>query len=263
MSGYAWPFLVARGRRLGYRTLLAPGFLISAGEHGVLDDTVVPDSQEDRAAVVETETPSGRRISIVHATHIVTAADVAEPGTPPTERAPRDTHSRPLQLIYGFVYVGGGAGPPGADDLRICRELSLAAYRRFLADEEAFRVESGHGFALRSALNGGVTEPEELAQSSMPGIEDSDETPDPVGPSYTVVILLVGAVVLIGVVILAMLRLTTTPEPIKPCPSVPVLASQTDPKQPAPAPQPAQIKPTPKPPATAPCLLPREKPQSK
>ncbi|GII32793.1 hypothetical protein [Planotetraspora mira] len=261
MSGYAWPFLVARGRRLGYRTILAPGFLISAGEHGVLDDTVVPDSQEDRAAVVETETPSGRRISIVHATHIVTAADVAEPGTPPAERAPRDTHSRPLQLIYGFVYVGGGAGPPGSDDLRICRDLSLAAYRRFLADEEAFRVESGHGFALRSGFNGGVTEPEESAQSSMPGIEDF-ETPDPGRHNHTGVILLAGAVVLIGVVILAMLRLTATPEPIVPCPSVSAVASKTDPKKLSPA-QPTQSKPTLKP--TTPCAPqpPREKPQPK
>ncbi|GAA4585033.1 hypothetical protein GCM10023194_26530 [Planotetraspora phitsanulokensis] len=257
MSAYAWPFLVARGRRLGYRTLLAPGFLIAAGEHGVLDDTVVPDTREDRATVVETETPSGRRISIVHATHIVTAEDVADPGTPPAERAPRDTHSRPLQLIYGFVYVGGGAAPPGPDDLRICREASLSAYRRFLADEEAFRVEAGHGFALRS--HGDVTEPEEMTPSSMPGIDTTETATNTKRPSRAgVAILLIGAVTLISVVVLAMTRLTT-PEPTIPCPTPSVVAASQTPSPKQPTAAKSDVKPkkscTPQPPG--------EKPQSR
>ncbi|GAA4574263.1 hypothetical protein [Planotetraspora kaengkrachanensis] len=256
MSAYAWPFLVARGRRLGYRTILAPGFLISAGEHGILDDTVVPDTQEDRATVVETQTSSGHRISIVHATHLVTAEDVAEPGTAPAERAPRDTHSRPLQLIYGFVCAGGGAAPPDPDDLRICREASLSAYRRFLADEEAFRVEAGHGFALRSH----VREPEEMTRSSMPGIETADTAISTKMPSRAgVAILLVGAVTLISVVILAMMRLTATPEPAIPCPTpTAAVAGQT-----LPAKQPAAGKPGLKPKQSCIPQPPGEKPQPK
>src|SRR4051812_36532744 len=99
----AWPFLVARGRERGYRTLLAPDFLVAERGYGVLDDSVVPDPEEDRASVITVVTSTGRALTVAHATHVVTAADLAEPGTEAGEREPRDRHSRPLQLIYGFV----------------------------------------------------------------------------------------------------------------------------------------------------------------
>ena len=36
---FGWPFLVARGRERGYRTVLAPGFLTERRLHGLLSDS--------------------------------------------------------------------------------------------------------------------------------------------------------------------------------------------------------------------------------
>ncbi|MFC4590905.1 hypothetical protein [Sphaerisporangium corydalis] len=170
LSPRGWPFLVARGRRLGYRTLMAPGFLIDERDHGILDDRVVPGSSPEVASVIELVTGAGRRLTVVHATHPVTAADITGPGTPsgagprpsggggsaeagsgtpagagPGAPVPRDEHSRPLRLIYGFC-VDGTVSRPDEDDLRACREVALGAYRRFLGDEEGFTVEPGPEF---------------------------------------------------------------------------------------------------------------------
>ncbi|GAA3825579.1 hypothetical protein GCM10022226_52900 [Sphaerisporangium flaviroseum] len=150
-SARAWPFLVARGRRRGYRTLLAPDFLLRDRDYGVLDDEVAPSVHEDRPSVIEVVTEAGRPLTVVHATHLVTPADIAEPGTEPAAEAPRDEHSRPLQLMYGFVCSGGAVHEPDEGDLRACRESALATYRRFLGDEDGFAVEPGREFPLRSA----------------------------------------------------------------------------------------------------------------
>jgi hypothetical protein len=151
-SARAWPFLVARGRRRGYRTLLAPDFLVAERDYGVLDDTVVPSTREDQATVVEVLTGAGRPLTVVHATHLVTSADIADPGSEPATQAPRDEHSRPLQLIYGFVCADGAVPEPDDEDLRASLATSLAAYRRFLDDEDGFAVEAGREFQPRSLV---------------------------------------------------------------------------------------------------------------
>ncbi|MFI8273898.1 hypothetical protein ACIGBH_03120 [Streptomyces sp. NPDC085929] len=147
----AWPFLVARGRHHGYRTLLAPDFLLAERDYGVLDDSVTPSAVDDQAQVMPVVTRAGRPLTVVHATHRVTAADIAEPGAAPPDQPPRDEYGRPLQLMYGFVCVDGGGGEPHTDDVNGSRETALRVYRRFLADEEGFTVEPGRAFPLRSA----------------------------------------------------------------------------------------------------------------
>src|SRR4051812_15280943 len=44
-SADAWPFLIARGRSVGQRTVLAPGFLPSTGRHVLLKSAVTRPQQ--------------------------------------------------------------------------------------------------------------------------------------------------------------------------------------------------------------------------
>ncbi|WP_424533217.1 hypothetical protein ACOZ38_22865 [Sphaerisporangium viridialbum] len=212
-SARGWPFLVARGRHRGYRTLLAPGFLIAERDHGVLDDSVVPSTHQDRATVIEVVTGAGRRLAVAHATHLVTSADIAEPGAPPSEQEPRDQHSRPLQLIYGFVCLDGPVGEPDREDLRVCRQASLGAYRRFLGDEEGFTVEPSEDFPLRSPVVRRPTAPV-LRPARVSPMSGYDDRVRPRAGRGTV---LAAAGVLLVAVILAVVWFTR-PEPRVECP---------------------------------------------
>ncbi|MFD9408439.1 hypothetical protein ACFWBN_15695 [Streptomyces sp. NPDC059989] len=165
-----WPFLVARGRYRGYRTLLAPDFLVAEADYGVLDDHVARGMAAEQVKVVPVVTGAGRPLTVVHTTHQVTAADVAEPGDAPVDQAPRDEFGRPLDLMYGFV-CEGQVTAPDPEDLNACRETALPVYRRFLGDEEGFRIESGRAFPLRS----------DLARSPVP--PRPEYAPTPTGPS--------------------------------------------------------------------------------
>ncbi|MEU6399791.1 hypothetical protein ABZ867_22810 [Streptomyces cinnamoneus] len=185
-GGSAWPFLVARGRYRGYRTLLAPDFLLADGDYGVLDDFVKPGTAAEQVQVVPVVTRSGRPLTVVHTTHQVTAADV--------EQAPRDEFGRPLQLMYGFVCDEGQVGAPDPADLDACRETAIAVYRRFLGDEEGFTVEAGRQFPLRSA----VTPRTVVERPPLKGTSVAS------APSRTGCLIRVAILVLIGVLLYAL-----------------------------------------------------------
>jgi hypothetical protein len=267
-SARAWPFLVARGRHRGYRTLLAPDFLVAERDYGVLDDEVVPSTREDQASVIDVVTGAGHPLTVVHATHLVTSADIAEPGGEPAGHAPRDEHSRPLQLIYGFVCAYGAVTAPhvenravtapldqdGAvispldEDLRVCLAASLAAYRRFLGDEDAFEVEAGREFQARSlVVRPPVPSRQPVRALSMtgPAAMTGDETighgtPRPVVRRGGV--LLAAAVVLIAV-ILSVVWLVRPKAPADCDAQAPTGASQLQqlPGHPEPTPTPSTI----------------------
>lgn len=130
MTGRAWPFLVARGRRRGYSALLVPGFL---REHGFLEATATPlDDVPSRAAA----TPYG---VLVWAEHTVTAAEA--------RGEPRDEYGRPLVLLHGFLCPDGDPAT-GAAALTRTRSTALAVYDRFLAGEEGFRTERSEPFEI-------------------------------------------------------------------------------------------------------------------
>lgn len=147
MDAQGWPFLIGRGHRAGYRTLLAPAPLLAVGDHTVLADHVEPGAAPDRPGVIELKTPSGRPISVVHATHQVSAADLGQTD------APRDEHGRPLHLLYGFVCPRARTIRPDEADLRTALITALAVYRTFLANENGFATEAAKPFPLRSALD--------------------------------------------------------------------------------------------------------------
>jgi hypothetical protein len=130
VTGEAWPFLVARGRRRGYSALLVPGFL---GEHGFLEETAVP---LDDVAFRTATTPFG---SLTWAEHAVTTADAGG--------EPRDEYGRPLVLLHGLLCPRGEPADAGAALART-DAIALAVYRRFLDGEEAFLAEASAPFEV-------------------------------------------------------------------------------------------------------------------
>ncbi|MFG2880420.1 hypothetical protein ACGFYU_36315 [Streptomyces sp. NPDC048337] len=225
----AWPFLVGRGRNHGYRTLLAPDFLVAEGDYGVLDDSVAPGMVAEQVKVVPVVTRAGRRLTVVHTTHQVTAADIAEPGNASVDQAPRDEFGRPLQLMYGFVCAEDRVAAPHPDDLNACRETALPVYRRFLGDEEGFTVQSGRAFPMRSALTALPAPPRPVsAPSGRPpsGRPPSGRPPSPTGaslprrtpalPGHRRGLISAGILVLIGILIFGLVK-ACTPEPTPEC----------------------------------------------
>lgn len=131
MPSRGWPFLVGRGRRAGHRVLLAPDFLVSQQDHGILA-TASPEA-------TEVVTATGDRLAMRCSTHQVDAEDVG------SGERPRDEHGRPLRLIYGVVATG--VTPVNAD-LPLALSAALGTYRRFLHRESDFAVEPSTAFEL-------------------------------------------------------------------------------------------------------------------
>lgn len=129
----AWPFLIARGRQRGYSVLLAPHFLVADGDYGFLEEAAGPVHESEPVRVGLATSGRGRRFGLVWSEHRVTAEDVG--GT----TDPRDEHSRPLRLLYGFLTTDTAVNAPA--DLDGARRAALDTYRRFLADEHHFTTE--------------------------------------------------------------------------------------------------------------------------
>jgi hypothetical protein len=221
----AWPFLVARGRKRGYRTLLAPDFLVAEHGYGVLDDSVVPSTQEDQGSLIEVVTRAGRALTVVHATHLVTSTDIAEPGAEADDHEPRDRHSRPLQLIYGFVCVDARVSEAHPDDLAACRETALGVYRRFLDDEEGFTVEAGQEFVPRTRVTRRTPAPTRRLAPAPASANRSLSTPRPAPALQN--LLLVSAILLVVVVLALMWFAWQKPKTTVVCPKEGASTSHT------------------------------------
>ncbi len=149
-SVLGWPFLVARGRRQGYRTLLAPDFLTSRNLHERLSNST-KSVKPGQIGQIELDYADGDLLSVTYTTEQLRgsdangAADQAGGRRPPT-----DQHGRPLELLYGIVSLSRVAVPLDDEDLRTAREYALRTYQRFLADEDMFDVDGSHSFSLRS-----------------------------------------------------------------------------------------------------------------
>jgi hypothetical protein len=139
MAVQAWPFLIARGRQRGYSVLLAPHFLLAEGDYGFLEEATgpVPAAEPVRVAVAVSQ--RGRRSYLTWSEHRVTSADLGG-------AEPRDEHSRPLLLLYGFLCTDAPTGAPAMADLDHARRTAMDTYRRFLADENGFTTEPSAPF---------------------------------------------------------------------------------------------------------------------
>ncbi|WP_328607712.1 hypothetical protein OG943_00805 [Amycolatopsis sp. NBC_00345] len=196
MTGEAWPFLVARGRRRGYSALLVPGFL---GEHGFLEETAVPlDDVSFRTA----STPFG---TLTWAEHAVTTADAGG--------EPRDEYGRPLVLLHGLLCPRGEPADAGAALART-DAIALAVYRRFLAGEEAFRAEESTPFEV------GLARVPTFRPAPAPRPPVAISAPPRGKPRRGLVWAGAGAVVVAGGVaaVIALVSAGSGPEPPPPCP---------------------------------------------
>lgn len=150
---YGWPFLVARGRRRGYRTVLAPSFLTERRLHGVLADAANGELTEaGRSRSVEVDRPDVGRLTLVYRSEQLAAAELDDgPAT--------DEHGRPLEILYGLVCRGRVHGDVESDELDSARREALGSYRRFLAEEDGFAVAPSEAFPLSTVSVAAEPEP--------------------------------------------------------------------------------------------------------
>jgi hypothetical protein len=238
-TGMGWPFLVAAGRRRDYSTLLAPDFLLADLDHGILDEVVRPTSEKGPAMVIDVRTRGGHRLTVVYATHLLTAADIAAPGTVPDAPTaePRDEYSRPLRLVYGFVSPDTWIAEPADADLDLARDTALDVYRRFLDDEDTVTVIPAHPFPLRSRVvsrpavraDGAPAQTPPFPRTAHPSTSPRPRaaTDDAVPPRGA--LRLAGAAIILGLILIAALLIGTWRHPGEPvhttCPSAVATAS--------------------------------------
>lgn len=146
-----WAFLVARGRRKGYRSVLVPDFLAESDEYGILGETVGGDFPAAGSPRIESvSAPMTGAITLAYQTQRLTYADLDEDRLPTnntalshaTDDLITDEHGRPLDLLYGFVCRTPRIRETHEADLIAARAEALRAYRRFLADETGSRWRS-------------------------------------------------------------------------------------------------------------------------
>jgi len=141
-----WPFLVARGRRKGYRTVLAPDFLVAAGHHGRLAERA--SGAGSGVQCIDLDVPGAGWMTVLYRSEALGAADLNGHGD---GRTPTDEHGRPLELVYGIVARERLAAQLDEDDLAAARDEALDSYRRFLSAEESFDVDASRAIELLTA----------------------------------------------------------------------------------------------------------------
>ena len=200
-----WPFLVSAGLVRDYSVLVAPDFLVATGEQGLLG---VAGGAVDGGPVESrtVRTSSGRLLALSYAARRLAVQDWSGGVV--------DEFGRPLRLVVGVVTDRSRATDPTPDVAR-AEELVLPAYRRFRADESAYRVEPSHREPMRSL---GVDEPEGLpVPVALPGATSPDRRPaHRVGSPA---LLVIGVVVALLVVTLLLVRPWATSRDCVPAPT--------------------------------------------
>ena len=145
-----WSFLVARGRRTRFRTLLAPQFLVDENLHHLLaESTGAGGVGADGARIVEVDNAAVGPLSVGYTSDRLVRADV-EATSPNGDELLADEHGRPLEIVYGVVSRDELQGPLDAEDLQTARTQALHSYRSFLTDESGHSVDTSVPFALRT-----------------------------------------------------------------------------------------------------------------
>jgi hypothetical protein len=216
-----WPFLVSAGLVRDYTVLVAPDFLVAGGEQGLLGiagGAVDGGPIESRTV----RTSSGRLLALSYAARLLTSEDSS--GTV------ADEFGRPLRLVVGVVTDRSRATDPSRDLAR-AEEVVLPAYRRFRADESAYRVEPSHREPMRSL---GLREPEGLpAPVAVPYREPVAvpyaAMPDRprMRPVVSPVLLVFGVVVALMLVLLLLFRPWATSGGCVPAPSTTTTTTTT------------------------------------
>jgi hypothetical protein len=148
-AAYGWSFLVARGRSQGHQTVLAPDFLTARNLQGRLED-VARGVEWGQRQMIDLDIPEVGRVAVIYTTEQLTAAALDGRATR-DDVLPTDEYGRPLELLYGIVTREQLCEPLDEHDLETARAESLQTYRRFLADEDSFRVDASRRFLLRTS----------------------------------------------------------------------------------------------------------------
>lgn len=168
----AWPFLVARGRREGYRTLLAPRFLIDGDLHETLSDAA-PTVAVGRLGRVDLAASGAGSLGLTYTTEDLSQSDQDISAETPMWT---DEHGRPLEMLYGVVAHQPLSPSLTVDDLQDARREALRAYRRFLTDERGFAVCESEPYLLPG-------EPASPAAPRMPQSLRAPTAPRAPGPA--------------------------------------------------------------------------------
>ncbi|MGH3913749.1 MAG: hypothetical protein ACRDTC_10120 [Pseudonocardiaceae bacterium] len=143
-----WAFLVARGRSKGYRTVLAPDFLVARNLHSLLSESAGTDAPGvgGRYSVAIDDSEVGQ-LSLSYRTERLRSVDLHSSDT--ADQFVSDEHGRPLEMLYGLVSRRPASSDIDERDLQRAREEALDSYRLFLTDENTFQVEASKSFPLR------------------------------------------------------------------------------------------------------------------
>jgi hypothetical protein len=121
MNAYpVWPFLVSRNRTLGYRTVVAPDFLIQAGAAGILAEITPGERDATPRLCTLARTPAGP-LAIIY--HVVSARD--------EKTALLDGFGRPIDWVVGLIFKGKSAPSVSATTLTQAHRLVSPAYATF------------------------------------------------------------------------------------------------------------------------------------
>ncbi|MEU5878656.1 hypothetical protein [Spirillospora sp. NPDC047279] len=221
-----WPFLVARGRTVGFRVVLAPPFLVNGRLTGLLMEASATDATLGDA-LARREVLNSRAGDFIAFFHSVQAdrAIVDERAQRPDE-ALLDEGSRPIILTEGVIFREPARTTIDATTLELMHNMVKDAYREFwLADDPTMPTRASapiplsHGQkvtvpALDLQPLGLSSQPEEPAPGiAEPPVPTEITTPQdhpraahPSGPPVTPTIVFLTAVVLLllAVIIVAM-----------------------------------------------------------
>jgi hypothetical protein len=165
---HGWAFLVARGRRKGYRSLLVPDFLAESNEYGVLSQMTGADAPVGGApTIARVHGLAAGDVVLTYQTQRLTYGDVGISSDHRPEEPLTDEFGRPLDLLYGFVCRAAGLSTVDDADFLTARAEAIRTYQRFLADESGFELETSKPFVLRSVPS--PTEPVPSPVSSSSG----------------------------------------------------------------------------------------------
>ena len=125
----AWPFLVSRNRKFGYRTVVAPQFLYDQNLSGILAETAGGDvTERGHANYREIQGPGFGQITLIF--RVVRARENHIGLDSNVELV--DQHGRPIDLIEGIVLKGKAWEPAVTNnDLQHAHEQIEEAYREF------------------------------------------------------------------------------------------------------------------------------------
>jgi hypothetical protein len=139
-----WPFLVGRGRREGYQTLLAPSFLIERDMHETLSDAT-PSVRTGVLGRARVTCPGLGLLTLAYTTDEISTGSI---GSVNGVGDLTDEHGRPLEILYGVVSKEPLSDMLTVADLQRARDDALEAYGSFLAHEDDFSVGVSHQYLL-------------------------------------------------------------------------------------------------------------------